>query len=500
VRGPAKHLTKGVAIYGAGDALTNIVSLVLLAVYVKGGILTRVDYAAVSLIGVAETFAKILSRWGLDGAFMRFYYDREDGEPRRLMTSTIVWLLAAVNGVLLTASLIGSGWLAGWLELGSRYIPALRLMLINISLMAFTFVPMHAMRMRKEATTYSAFALARSAGQIVLRVVLVIGLRFGIMGFYLTDLILTVILLGCMWPWFRPLFGLVFSRAEMRQSLRFALPRLPAGLASQALDSTPKVMLRRHFPEGELGVYQNGTTLGTGVSFFKSAFETAWAPFYYETARRPDAKETFGKMATYGIAVFVLLVAGTTAVARDVILLVLKPEYLDALPVVPLIAGAMALQGVYQLTSIGLNLTSRTEFYSASTITAAGVGVAAGWWLIPRYGVTGAAVTVLLSYVTQAIFAFTFAQRLYPLRYEIGRILRTVAAGTAATLAALWMVPPMPPFIGLLTHGSLTVVVYVGLLWASGFLRATERAFMREMIARLRARRSAGDAGAARVE
>jgi O-antigen/teichoic acid export membrane protein len=497
VRGPAKHLTKGVAIYGAGDAIINVVNFGLMAVYVKGGILTEVDYAALALIGVVEAYAKIVNRWGLDGAFMRFYYEREAGQARQRMTSTILWSMAAVNGVLLVAALAGAGVVARWMKIEASYLTALRLMLVNITLMAFTFVPLHAMRMERAAATYSAFAFARSLGTVILRVLLVIGLRTGIAGMYLTDLLLTVALLAMMWPWFRPLVRFTFSMDELRRTLRFGLPRVPAGLASQTLDGGPRLMLASHFPQREVGIYQNGSTLGTGVAFFKSAFETAWAPFYYETSRRPDAKETFSKMATYGIAVFVLLVAGTTAVAHDVILLVLKPDYLDALTVVPLIAAAMALQGVYQLTSIGLNLTSRTEFYSASTITAAGVSVAVGWWLIPRYGVTGAAVTVLTSYVTQAVFAFAFAQRLYPVRYETGRIVRVVAAGAAATLASLWLTPARPPLTSFLLHGTITVVVFIGLLWGSGFLRATERAFLREMLARMRQGRAATRNGAA---
>jgi O-antigen/teichoic acid export membrane protein len=478
LRGPAKHLTRGVAIYGAGDAITNVINFFLLAVYVKYNILTTVDYGALALILSAETFAKIVSRWGLDGAFMRFYYERDEGATRRQMTSTIVWFLFGVNGALLAGARARAGGRA----------VALRLMFVNITLMAFTFVPLHAMRMRKQAATYSAFVFARSAGQVVLRIALVIGLRLGITGMYVTDLILTVMLLAFMWPWFRPLVGWTFSFSELRQSLRFALPRLPAGLASQALDSGPKVMLGQYFAPREVGIYQNGTTLGSGIAFFKSAFETAWAPFYYETARTRQAKEVFSKMATYGVAILVLLVAGTTAVARDAILVVLKPEYLEALPVVPLIAAAIALQGVYQLTSIGLNLTSRTEFYSASTIAAAVVGVGAGLWLIPRFGVVGAAVTVLAAYFTQAAIAFIFAQRLYPVEYETGRLARVVGAGVLATATARFL-PPMPPVAGLFVRGVDTVLVYLGLLWMSGFFRRTERAFMREMIERFRRRR-----------
>ena len=490
MRGPAKHLTTGVAIYGAGEAITTVVNFLLLGVYVKYDILTPVDYGALALILAAETFAKVMSRWGLDGAFMRFYHDREEGPARRRMTSSIVWFMVVANGTLTAAALAASPWIAARLSLDPGYVTALRLMFLNIGLMAFTFVPLHTMRMRHQAATYSAFIFARSLGTIVLRVILIIGLGFGITGMYLADVLLTLVLLPCMWPWCRPLMGWTFSASELRQALRFGLPRLPAGLASQALDSTPKILLGQHFAQSRIGVYQNGTTLGSAVAFFKTAFETAWAPFYYETARTPEAKVVFSKMATYGIAVLVLLVAGTVVVARDVVLLILTPEYLDAVPVVPMIGVAMALQGVYQLTSIGLNLTNRTEFYSVATITAALVGLAAGLWLVPAHGVVGAAATALVAYATQALLAGALAHRVYPVRYEIGRIARVAAAGAGAVVVGLAL-PDLTPLAGFLARGTATVLAYAALLWVSGFFRPTERAFMREMTVRLRRRPAA---------
>jgi O-antigen/teichoic acid export membrane protein len=487
VRDSAKHLTKGVAIYGAGDALIAVVNFFLLGVYVKFRILTTVDYGALALILSAETFAKVVSRWGLDGAFMRFYYERDEGPDRRRMASTILWFMLAVNSGVFTTAVLASGWIAARLSLDAGYVTALRLMFINIALIGFTFIPMHAMRMRKQAVAYSAFTFARSVGTVVLRIVFVIGLRFGITGMYLTDLILTVVLLLFMWPWLRPLLGWTFSIEELRHSLRFGLPRLPAGLASQALDSVPRILLGQHFPQSEVGIYQNGTTLSTPVAFFKTAFETAWAPFYYETSRKPDARAVFSKMTTYGVAVLVLIVAGTAAVAREIILLVLRPEYLAAVPVVPLIALALGLQGVYQLTSIGLNLTGRTEGYATSTLAAAAVAVGSGVLLIPRLGVVGAAATVLLSYATQVALATALAQRAYPMAYETGRLARVVAAGVIAAFAALAL-PDMTPLAGFLARGTATVGVYLAVLWATGFFRPSERAFLREMRMRMRRR------------
>ena len=494
MRDRLKHLTKGVAIYGAGDAAISVVNFLLLPVYVKFSFLTAADYGALLTLGSIEAFAKVLNRWGLDGAFMRFYHERADGEARTRMASTIFWFLLVADGLLLVVALLGSEWLGETLNLDPRNLLALRLMLVNMFFVAFTFFPFHVMRLRDAAVTYSGFTFARSAGTLVLRIVLVIGLKLGVTGVYLADLILTLVLVPGLWGWLRPLLAAVFSTQELRAVLRFGLPRLPHGLAQQSLDNTPKLLLGQHVSTPALGVYQNGTTLGTAIRFFTSAFETAWAPFYYATSRQPDAKQVFSKIATYGVAVLVLLVAGTTAIARDVILVMLKPEYLAALPVVPTIAVGMALQGVYLLTSIGLNLTSRTEFYPAATLTAAGVGFGVGLVLTPRFGVAGAAVTVLLSYLTQMVVAFVFSQRFYPVRYETGRLARLIVAGTAAALAAIWLVPAMPPLAGLLMRGATSVAVYLTLLWATGFFRTTELAFVREVARRL-SRRPATNAG-----
>ncbi len=483
-----RHLSRGVAIYGAGDAAVTLVNFFLLPIYVRFAFLTAADFGALALIGSLEAFAKVINRWGLDGAFMRYYHEREEGPARQRMASTIVWFMLLANGVILAGLLLASGPIARLISLRPGYLFALRLMLVNMFLMAFTFVPFHVMRLRDEAAVFSLFTFARSAGTVILRIVLVIGLRRGVAGIYLADLGLTAALLPLMAPWYRTLLRATFSMAELRQTLRFGLPRLPHGLASQTLDGSPKLILGNYVSPDLVGVYQNGATLGTAVAFFKNAFETAFAPFYYATARQADARQVFAKMATYGVAVFVLLVAGTTAVSHDVILLLLKPEYLAALPVVPLIATALAIQGVYQITSIGLNLTGRTEFYPVATILAALVSVGLGVWLIPRYGLVGAAVTVLISYATQAILAFWLSQRVYRVAYEGRRLARVLAAGVLAALAGLWL-PAMPPLAGFLARGTTTTASFAAVLWMTGFFRPTERAFVREVLTQVRARR-----------
>ena len=487
MREKVRKLSRGVAIYGAGDAALALVSFLLLPVYVKGGYLTEADYGALALLLALETFAKVLCRFGLDGAFMRFYHEA-DARDRRRMASTIFWFLIGSNILVLGAAILWSATIARVLFDLPGYLTALRLMLLNTLLSGVVFLPFHAMRLEDRAATYATLAFLRSVATIVLRIVLVIGAGLGVVGLYAADLIVTMVLLPALWPWLRPLVGLTFSRADLRRALRFGLPRVPHGIAQQVLDGGNKLLLAAYIPQARLGVYQNGTTLGGAIKFFTAAFETAWAPFYYATARQPDAKDVFRKMTTYGIAVLALLVAGTVAIAPDVVLLVLSPEYLEAVPVVPFIAVGMAAQGVYLLTSIGLNLTSRTEFYPIATSAAAITGLASGLVLMPRWGPLGAAIAFALSFITQAAVAYAFAQRLYPMTYEWGRIARVIGAACVAAFAGRTLVPDLPPLAGLVAHGTLTVAVFAVLLWMTGFLRPSERAILSELERRWRSR------------
>jgi O-antigen/teichoic acid export membrane protein len=491
VRQPLSSLTRSVAIYGAGDVAVSVVNLLLLPLYLR--VLSPADFGALALLLVVETLTKLLFRQGLDGAFMRYYLDRADGRERQVLASTLWIFLGVTSGTLLVILLLLSPRLAQHLFKSDweAYLSPLRLVLVNMYLLTFTFVPFHAMRMKKQAATFAAFTFGRSAATLVLRLVFVLWAGWGLTGMWLADLAVTLVVLPMLWPWMRDLWRFDFSPADLRLCLRFGLPRLPHGLAQQALDAGNQYLLSRFIPLDRQGVYGIGTTIGRGAKLFLSAFETGWAPFYYETARQPDAKTTLRKMTTYGLAILALIVAGSVAAGPDLVRLLTPSVYEDAGAVVPLIALGIAFQGVYLLTSIGLNLTSQTQYYPVSTFAAATVGLGSGLWLMPRYGIEGAAVAFVLSYLTLAVVAGYFSNRQYPMTYETGRIVRIVIAAIIAG-AAGWALPEMPSGMGVLVRGSVTVFVFGSLLFAGGFLRPTERAWLASAwSARLRGRRDA---------
>jgi O-antigen/teichoic acid export membrane protein len=484
-----RQLSKNITIYGLGDVAVSIVSFFLLPVYVL--YFDAAAYGVINVLVSIEVIAKIVFRFGLDGSFMRFYYEADDARGRQRLASTIFLFLFVLDGAVLVALLLASPALSTWL-LGSRaYVNALRLMLVNTFVIGFTFIPFHVLRMEQRAKTFSLLTLARSVLTIVVRLALVTQSSLGVTGLYLADILVTAVIMTALVPWFARLIRPVFSTAALRESLRFGLPRLPHAAAQQITAVGDKFLLTMFVPLSAVGVYGQAVGIGLAQKLFLSAFESAWAPFYYATIRESDAPRVFRTVSTYGLAVLALLTAGVSATGRDAlramthgrILPPLDPGWHDVSLIVAFTSIGVFFQGFYLLTSIGLNITKQTQYYPVATISAAAVNVTLNLLLIPRLGIVGAGWANAVAYAVQAMVGYFLSQRFYPIAYEWARIARVCAAAATAYLAAI-LLPALPVHVDphravawvpdVLMRGTTVVIVFGGLLAVTGFFHSGE--------------------------
>jgi O-antigen/teichoic acid export membrane protein len=474
-------------IYGLGDTATQIISFLLLPLYVR--YLSPADYGVLSLLLATEVVTKILFRWGIDASFMRLYYDCPDAPSRQKLASTQFLFLLAVNGTLLAIGLLAARPLGEHLFGTTQYTNVLRMVFINTFVVGFYYLPFHVMRIEGRARTFVTLAFTRSAATLVMRLVFVIAAGLGVLGVVVADLAVTAAFTLLLAWWFVPLIRPVFSKDLLRQSLRFGVPRIPHGVAHQVIAVFDRYLLARFVTLHELGLYATGASIGLGLKLFLSAFESAWAPFYFGVMREPDAKETFSRVTTYGVAVLVLLTASLSAIANDLVLLMTTSAFQPAARVIPWIALGVTLQGVYLLTSIGLNITKHTEYYPLATGLAASASVASNIILVPRMGIVGAAISNTLAYAVLAATSWWFSRRFYPIAYERGRLARIVIAGIVAFGTSRLVPDEWGALPSLVARGSLVVLVFGTVLAATGFFVSGEIEKLSSLAARLRRRK-----------
>jgi O-antigen/teichoic acid export membrane protein len=483
-----KTLGRDLAVYGAGDVATQAISFLLLPLYVR--YLSPGDYGVLALLLTVEVAAKIVFRWGVDASFMRMYYDCADQPARQRLSSTIFFFLLAANGVLLALLLAGSEPITRHLFDSPAPALALQLLLVNTFVTNFFFIPFHELRIQRESPTFIAFTITRSLLTIGLRLVLVIWAQLGILGVVLADVIATLVFALVLLPRFSKLIRPVFSVPLLREALRFGLPRLPHGVAQQVIAFSDRYVASLFVTLHELGLYSIGASFAMALKLFLNAFEHAWAPFYFSIMREADAKTVFRFVATWTFVVLGGLGAAIAASGGEIIQIMTTPVFHGAAQIVPWIVAGVVMQGVYLVTSIGLNITKRTEFYPVATAIAAATGLSASFLLVPSYGIVGAAAANLVGYVTLAAVSAALAHRVYPVGYEWWRMAHAGVAAVASWLLAVTVVDASWPVVTrLLLRASVAVTTYGVVLGATGFASRHERQQFTRVLSRLMARR-----------
>jgi O-antigen/teichoic acid export membrane protein len=474
-----RELAVNLTVYGIGDVAVQIASVLLLPLYTI--ILTTTEYGAIALLLIVEQVTRVVNRWGIDASFMRFYYDCADDRARRELASTIFFFLLAVSGGLTVAAIAAAPLIAAPLFGGQDFTTPLRLVFATTMFGSVSFLPFHVLRIQGRARTYVALTFANNLATLLVKLLFVVVLRMGVLGVALADFVVAAGLALVLAPRYAALIRPVFSRRQLNACLAFGLPRVPHSFAHQVIATVDRFTLSRFAPLSPLGVYNVGVSLGLGLKLFLSAFETAWAPFYFREMKSPDATRTFRTMSTYVFGALVLLVAGLAAVGRDVVRLMTAPTYHGAAAVVPWIGLAVGLQGIYLLTSIGLNITKRTAYYPAVTGAATIAAIGASLLLVPRFGMLGAAWSNVIAYGVLAAMGMALSQRFYPIHYEWPRIWRLLAAGVLAAVAGqLVLGPTVAPLPGILVRGTCAVAVFAAALAATGFFRPREIVAARE--------------------
>jgi O-antigen/teichoic acid export membrane protein len=140
---------------------------------------------------------------------------------------------------------------------------------------------------------------------------------------------------------------------------------------------------------------------------------------------------------------------------------IIHPNYWIGLNIVPVVLAAYLLNGLALTFSAGIYIEKKTLFLPITTIISAITNVVINILLIPKMGIMGAAIATLLSYLVMALSTFYFSQKIYPIQYELSRILII----TLSVFICLIFFKILSGVIITLILKFLTVLLFFGLIY-----------------------------------
>jgi O-antigen/teichoic acid export membrane protein len=429
-----RRISRQLFAYGTADVLALAISFLLLPIYTR--VLSPREYGALGLLLVLEAVLKIISRWGMDAAFLRLYYEHP-ADGRRTLAGTIAAFFAVANGAVTVLLLALAVPINRALFDSLDFLWPYRLLIVNIFLSTFLVLPFTLLRIQERARLFASLNFGLSFGTIVLRLLFVVALGFGIFGILLADLVMTLALLMVLHRTLRSMIGWRYSSDDLWRLLAYGFPFVPNGVLTHVMGMGDRFILGLYMPLREVGFYLIAGSVAALIKYFPVAFDVAWTPFAYDSMRRSDAPLLFARMATYAFAVLTGSLVALSGLAPPLMDLVLPAEYRRVGPLVPILALALAIQTVRTLPGTSLNVAKKTTVYPTVTAAGAAISIGAYFILIPRFGAYGAAVAALISQLLTTALMIYLAQRTYEIPYEVGRLTKVTAVGTATYIAMM---------------------------------------------------------------
>jgi O-antigen/teichoic acid export membrane protein len=270
--------------------------------------------------------------------------------------------------------------------------------------------------------------------------------------------------------------GLEFDRDLFRRMQHFGMPLVPSALALWAINWIDREFVVWYKGLAEAGVYSAAVKIASVITFVMVAFRTAWPAFAYSIEDDREARRTYSFVLTYLLAFAswaALALGGLAPWWTD---LLTAPKYHRAAEGIALLAFAGAIYAGYTVLAIGSGRARKTQLNWVVTGAGAAINVGLNFWLIPAYGMVGAAISTLAAYVVLFAGMTMYAQHVYPVPYQWRRIVTAVGSAVGLTLAARVAHLPLVPSLAL-------VAVYPLALALLGFYLPAERQRLRRLAA-----------------
>ncbi len=423
-------------IYGIGVVFNRLMAFIMLPVYTR--YISPADYGVLQLLGLTMDIVALVAGARLAGGIFYFYHAAEtESERKRLLATalTTLWVSYALLGLIVVAAATP---LANLVFEDAARAPLLRLAGIAFLFEAPILVGLTSMQVWERPKVYVGASAARLIIQVLLNLVVLIGLGWGIAGMMGVTAFANLLAGVTLASMVVREAGWALSSAIVKRLVKYGLPLVGTQVATMVAAYGDRYVLQRVAGESVVGLYSVGYQFG--VLVFTLGFgplNQVWEPKRFAVAREPQRDRVYAR--AFILCNLAILALGTAIVlgVADFLRLATPPAYHAAATVVPLIVGAYILQSWTDFHNLGIMMREQTSWLTVANWLCAAAALGGYLLLVPRLGAIGAGLGLLLAYLLRFSIVYFTSQRLWPVHYRWGPVLKQLLLSVAVCAAAL---------------------------------------------------------------
>lgn len=388
-----------------GSASTKLISFLLVPFYT--GILSTDEMGSVDIaISTASLLLPLFTGVVFEAA-LRFALD-EVQDKRQVFSTTIY-----IDAIGILAFLLLSPLALLYEPLKQNYLLFVLYfisLVINDSLSYFA-------RGLNEIRKYTLASIIQTVILCLLNIYFLAFAKIGVQGYFLSY----IFSLACgslfLWSVLRMHRFLLWpgkvDTSVSKNMLKYSIPMIPNTISWWINSSSDRYFVVAMCGISANGIYSVAYKLSTVISLGTSIFNTAWQISAVEDYGTETSKKRFSTMCFNYYSIMLVLSSGIILFTRILSKLLFQQEFFEAWLYVPLLVVAACFHAFSTFIGSVFTTTKKTKYLSYTTFFGAGANIIMNYFFIKAYGVIGAAIATLLSYVLVYISRYYFAQKIY---------------------------------------------------------------------------------------
>lgn len=400
------------SIYSISTIATKGISLLLIPFYTA--FFSPADYGVLDLLVVFSGVVNAFVSLQIGQATARFLADGNLTEfEKKSIGSTgitaVVWLYLMALILLLGISFFWEKWTNPAYPINTYLF---RLATINTVLHAISFQLFIHLRYRRKAKAYAILSFLQTIANMILIFILVVHGKMGIDAIYWASLLLVPFVLIIQFYLLKGELAWKIDWPSLRKMLRYSVPLIPAAIAMLVMEITDRLFIHHFLSVDALGIYGIGTKFPAAVGLLISSFSLALGPLVMQDYMHTETREKLRQLLTNYLRWGGLLIVLLSLFSSETLYIFTTESYLKGESVMPFMYFNYFVQGIV-LFSLGLSLNNKTRIISLISIAAASLNFLANYWLVPTWGIVGAAFSTSISATLFALFHFGISSTFY---------------------------------------------------------------------------------------
>lgn len=424
-----KDTLKNSLVYSLGNISTKLAGFILIPLYTS--YLSIADFGSLAILEISTQFFITVISLKLAYALMRFYWDEEFLNKQNSIFFTTFIFLSATSAIILFILNLFSEHISVLLFDSASFTELIYLVLLNTGLQTIFNLLLTKLRIEEKSLYFSVVNVLRLVVTLVLTIYFIVYLGRGVEGIYEAHIIGISVSLLSLVKYTLNQFEFKFEWRAIKVMLNFSFPLIFAEISGSVFIVTSRYALNFLTSLENVGIFSLGYKIANTINvFILASAMLAITPMIYKKMNDPSSKRFYSKIMTYlGFGLMICILWVSLFSWEIVKFLAKNKEYWDASYVIPILAFTILFTMLRDISQTGLHITKKTKIVALSISFMAVINLLLNILLIPIWRSIGAALATLIAQIIFFLIIYSFAQKWYPIPYEIKKILKLIIVG-----------------------------------------------------------------------